>query len=325
MMIRRFIFVMISVALFMGAATSEAAGKNKAKAKKHFKAGVALIESDDFDSAAVEFEESVNLHPTKMGFFNLANCYKALHRYAEALATIKRLEGSFGKKLNAELRNVVNDFKEEIQNIVAELSIVVSHPGAKIVFDGEQVGISPMGKPLIIAPGVHSVTVTLNSFAPVTKKTRIVSGDITSLRFELVPEQESVITPIDSSASSSKPEKEEEEPEKPKRVWTWVALGLGVGSAIGAGVTGGLALGKAKDVEGMCDGNICPVEAQDPIDKVGSLNLATDILMGVAVVGVVATIILYFVEPDDELNESNVSVMPIALQSGGGAVIGGRF
>ncbi|MBW2277998.1 MAG: hypothetical protein JRF63_10925, partial [Deltaproteobacteria bacterium] len=58
-----------------------------AEAKTHFQTGVALLKAENYTGAAVEFEASVALYPTANVIFNLANCYQALHRYADALDT----------------------------------------------------------------------------------------------------------------------------------------------------------------------------------------------------------------------------------------------
>ena len=65
-----------------------AAADDKAEARRHFENGLALSDEQtkDYQGALVEFEASVKLFPTKAGLFNLAQCYRRLSRYGEAIA-----------------------------------------------------------------------------------------------------------------------------------------------------------------------------------------------------------------------------------------------
>ena len=89
--------IVLSVLLINPVAADDAG--NKKEAQQHFKTATRLYKVEDYDGAVSEFEASVRLYPTKNGYFNLANCYKALHRYHEALAAVDKLE-RFLKKLN---------------------------------------------------------------------------------------------------------------------------------------------------------------------------------------------------------------------------------
>jgi tetratricopeptide (TPR) repeat protein len=127
-------FILFIAAVFymcMTVVAVPAQGDDKTGAKKHFDAGLSLLEAEDFAGAAAEFDASVKLFPTKNGLFNLANCLKALHQYDEALAQVARLKELFANNLDAELKAVVANLEAEIRAVVAELTIQVD-PGLTI-------------------------------------------------------------------------------------------------------------------------------------------------------------------------------------------------
>ncbi len=184
-MIRWMTIAAFGAGLFLAAGTG--AADNKAEAKRHFKAGVALFKAEKFDGAAVEFEESGKLYKTKGALFNLANCYKALSRYAEALATLKLLEGEFKGTLNEEMLGAVKQVKDEINSITGKLGVKVNRDGAEIYVDDELVGRSPLPRPLLLGPGYHVLRVELKGMEPYSRKVKLVSGANLKLEVNFKP------------------------------------------------------------------------------------------------------------------------------------------
>ena len=160
---------------------------DKVDARKHFEAGVSLFKAEEFEGAAVEFEESVRIYKTKAALFNLANCYKAMHRYAEALAALKLLQGEFGDVLNAEMRAAVASLEKEIETVTGTLAVNVDRAGASIFVDDGLVGTSPLPSPLLLGPGYHEIRVELNGMETARRKAKLVSGAKLKLDVKLKP------------------------------------------------------------------------------------------------------------------------------------------
>lgn len=137
--------------------------------------------------------------------------------------------------------------------------------------------------------------------------------------------------------------------EDPGRIWTWISFGIGGAAAVGAVITGSLALQKSKSLEkewalsdqpgseSLGDGVTERGRLSDPgeddtkrenaVDELGIMALWTDLLIGAAVTGVVFGTVLYFVEPRLSAADpvQQVSVAPLVLPGGGGLALGGRF
>ncbi len=165
-------------------ALSSAAGE-KDEAKKHFNAGQKLRLMEDYDAAATEFELSVRLYPTKNALFNLANCYKAMHRYDKALEMYERLLAEFGDKLKPEMKTATNADIATLRSLLGELTIQVNVPGATIVVDGREAGKSPLTDPVILSPGEHIIDVSQEGMEPAQRKIVMVAGEKITSSFAL--------------------------------------------------------------------------------------------------------------------------------------------
>jgi len=172
---RAILTVAIVAALMLAARLASA--DEKADAKKHFEAGKALFNAEDFKGAVVEFEESIRLFKTKSAIFNLANCYKGLKRYSESLASLKLLEGEFGKSIDAEMKSAVATIRKEIESTTGTLEVRVDQVGSSVFVDGELVGVSPLSSPLLLGSGYHEVRAELQGKLPVVEKVKLISGD----------------------------------------------------------------------------------------------------------------------------------------------------
>ncbi len=161
------------------------AAAEKQEAKKHFENGVSMMELEDFAGAAVEFEASVALYPTKSALFNLAMCYKAQHRYALALDTFRRLLKNFGDDLKGEMRQEVRDNISEINELIAEVEIHTSLPGATVLLDGDKVGTTPLDRPLVVGAGAHRIRVSLQGYRDQERSVQLVAGTHEVVEFEM--------------------------------------------------------------------------------------------------------------------------------------------
>ena len=93
--------------------------------------------------------------------------------------------------------------------------------------------------------------------------------------------------------------------------------------AVGAGVTGVLALGKKSDFD-EANGHD-PAEAEDLRDQTKTLNLVTDVLIGAAVVGAGVTTFLYLKRPEQERSGITLRVQPQASLERAGLSLEGSF
>ncbi len=174
----------------------------KSLAQAHYTTGLARIEAEDYAGAADAFKASVNLFPTKEGYFNLANCYKAVDDYASALSTVEEMKITFNKDLNKKWKKDLEAFESSIRALIAYLSVTVNLEGASVLLDGELIGKSPVKAPLMVGIGQHEITVSMTGFQTESSKVKLRSGEQGSVSVELreAPSSVTVVSDINGAA-----------------------------------------------------------------------------------------------------------------------------
>jgi hypothetical protein len=170
-------------------ASAVAVADYKDEARAHFEAGMKLVEKEDFVRAAEEFEQSLALYSTKNGLFNLANCYRQLHRYAEALEVIERMKLLHGKDLDERMAAAVGRQEQELLGLVAVLYVEVDTHGATVSVNGNTVGRTPLAAPMRLNPGPAVIEVELGGYLTEKRELRLEGGatrkELISMRSEL--------------------------------------------------------------------------------------------------------------------------------------------
>jgi PEGA domain. len=166
---------------------------DKEEAKQLFDAGLRLMRLDDFAGATANFERSVALYPTQNSLFNLANCYKAMQRYGDALAVIERLKRDFAGKVKPEIKEAVERQQQEIQSLGARLTLQTVPADATIRIDGKDVGRGPTLGPLLLGPGEHEIEATRPGHRSQRRSVKLVSGGGRTEKFVLEVEAGQVV------------------------------------------------------------------------------------------------------------------------------------
>lgn len=176
---------LIAAALALAATPALAQADARAESKAHFDAGLSLFKAEKYEAAALELEASVRLYATKGALFNLASVYKVLSRYDDALAAIERMETELADRLDPEMRAAAAKMKKEIEGLAARLDIVVTPGGASVTVDGRKAGRTPLGKPLLVDPGVHVVRAELAGYAASEREVQVISRQTAKVELAL--------------------------------------------------------------------------------------------------------------------------------------------
>ncbi len=192
----------LCVAVLMACASWTAVAGDKEEAKQLFDAGLKLMHLDDFAGASANFERSVALYPTQNSLFNLANCYKALQRYGDALAVIERLKRDFAGKLKPEIKEAVERQQQDIQSLVARLTLRTVPADATIKIDGKDVGQGPTLGPLLLGPGEREIEAARPGYRSERRTVKLVSGKDRSEEFVLEVERGQVVVLVNLAGAS---------------------------------------------------------------------------------------------------------------------------
>jgi PEGA domain len=192
----------LCVAVVVTCASWSAIAGDKEEAKQLFDAGLKLMHLDDFAGASANFERSVALYPTQNSLFNLANCYKALQRYGDALAVIERLKRDFADKLKPEIKEAVEREQQDIQSLVARLTLRTVPADVTIKIDGKDVGQGPTLGPMLLGPGEHEIEAARPGHRSERRAVKLVSGVDRTEKFVLQVETGQVVVLVNVAGAS---------------------------------------------------------------------------------------------------------------------------
>jgi hypothetical protein len=268
-------------------------------ARTHFQAGVNFMQDPDgarYEEAYREFTAAYQASPSWKILGNLGITAMKLERDGEAIA-------AFEKYLAGGAASLAPDEKEQFQRDLAtlkagvvQLGIDVSLPGAVILDERVPVTGStvrnqytPTDKHVDIGvrAGHHKITAKLAGYEDAVWEVDAVSG--VAQRHAFVLKKPSPITPGGGGAAAANTD-------RPTPTGVYIGLAATGVFAVGAGVTGALALGRKSKFDDANDG-LHVAKAKDLHDGVKTFNLVTDVLIGAAVVSAGLTTYLYLSHP----------------------------
>ncbi len=181
-----FLQVFIVVAIVFGLPASPVADERETKkeARRLFIRGRWLMEEQDLDAAARTLEQSVETVATKNNLYQLGLCYRALHRYKEAVALFDRALREFSGRLGQETKEKIDQQLAEINAAVARLTVTVNLDGAEVALNGRAAGVSPLEE-ILVDPGVYSVVVSLDGYNAITEQVTLAAAETRVLSFDL--------------------------------------------------------------------------------------------------------------------------------------------
>lgn len=331
-------------------AQQQPSAKALAEARQRYDKGKQLYAEGAFDAALAELQRSYDLAPSYKLLYNIALVQRARNDFAGSLAAYEKYVADGGKEVTGQRKTDVQKEIDTLRTLVAKADIKVSVEGAEITVDDAPVGKSPLSGVVILNPGSHRVGATKEGRQAAVKVIKVAGGDSVSVQLDLqessspqptttattpaptATETSTSTAPLptttDSGTSTAPPP-----PPPPQRGPVWVGWAITGALAVGAGVTGGLAMAKAGDhATQRSNGATAAADLEASRSSAKTLALVTDILVPAAVVAGVFS--LYFsvrtLEPAKSAQAPRLQigaapqVSPSGV-SGGSATIHGTF
>jgi hypothetical protein len=235
--------------------------------------------------------------------------------------------------LAASLRGRIPSVKFALQGVPEGRAVDVS-------IDGSNVPMALLAVPRKVNPGKHRIKASLDGYRPFEQEVQIAEGRVTEVPIRLEP-MEGASAPAPAPATPpgttappppakpvpAEPPPDQTEPEPSGGISPLVWIGFGVGGAglILGGITGGIAAGKASDLQDRCPDNQCPrSETEDDYDSaytMAHVSTAGFIIGGVGVaVGVVGLLL-----PSGEAETTTGAVTLRPIVGPGYAGLAGSF
>lgn len=265
------------------------------EAATRFKKGLELFKEGDYQAALIEFRRANELAPNFNVLYNIGQVYFQLQDYPGALVVLQRYLDEGGNGIPSSRRAEVQKDIDKLKARVANLEITSTVADAEVSIDDVPIGKTPLNKSIMVSAGRHKVSVTKTGFTAATKLVEIASAEKQTVQLDPIEQKNApiVIAPPPSDQPPPQPTQTALPPEPPPPPRPVPVAGIVVTSAlaVGAVVTGVLALG-AKTSLG--DEVKSATATRDSLDgaksKALGLGVATDVLIGSAVVAAAVTL-----------------------------------
>jgi hypothetical protein len=278
------------------------------EARKHFNAGVALLRDPDgarYEEAYREFKVAYEASPSWKILGNLGLAAMKLERDGEAIAAFERYL-SEGKGLEAGERADVERDLNTLRASTVSVTLTTTPAVISVLDERTPVQGSPIRNryqsaggslKLQVRPGHHVISASVDGKPAQTWEFDAEPGIAHTHDFNLdAPPTEPAAAPTTAAESPAPPSGPDRSRPVPTGVWVGVAATGAL--AIGAGVTGVIALGKKSDYE-KANGQD-PAKAKGLYDDTKTMNLVTDVLIGAAIVSAGITTYLFIKRPERE-------------------------
>lgn len=326
-------------------AQQQPSAKALQEARTRYEKGKQLYGEGAFDAALAELQRSYELAPSYKILYNIALVQRARNDFAGALHAYEKYLSDGGKELAASRKQEVQKELDTLKTLVARADIKTSVPDAEISVDDVPTGKSPLTG-LVLNPGSHRISATKEGRQAAVKVIKVAGGDSVTVDLDL-PEAsapqpsgtgQAVVTPPPTDTGTAPPPPTDTAtgtapppPPPPQgRGPVWVGWAITGALAIGAGVSGGLAMSKASS---HADLRKQPGVTADQLsasrNDATTLALVTDVLIPCAVVA--GAVSLYFsvrtVEPAKTGGATlrigaSPTVGPSGVNGAAGALIG---
>ena len=272
------------------------------EARERYQKAIKLYQEEGaVEAALAEMQRAYDLAPHYKVLYNVGQAARTLRDYPLALHAFQRYLADGGEKISAKRRAAVVKEIKELKTYVSAVDIRVNVDGAKITVDDALVGVSPLDDPVMVGAGRVRVRAQLGKQSDA--RTLVVpGGDQLTVELELAGGDTGATGASSEQGTASTPG-ESPEPDDGTRAspLLWIGVAAAGAFALGAGITGGLALSNSSDLETVTyAGTEPPDDVTSKQDTVTALAITTDVFIGVAAASLVVTGVLWLVGVGEE-------------------------
>ena len=266
-------------------------GQSGEEAKKHFEQGAVLYNEGNYAAALVEFKESYKLKPSWKVRYHVGVTLEALHKFTEAEKELKAYLDEGGKEILAEKKKEVEGILDQLGGVIGSLTVAADVEGASVFCSGDPVGKTPLEAPLRLDVGHYKVKVTKEGYEDYSTEIDLPGGKLVVLNAKLTPlKAGGPAAPGKSGQGGGDAGKKKTK--SPLMIYGWATLGAGAALLVAGAATGGAALSLGSDLEGNCPRGECGPAYHDDNNRMKSLALGTNVLLGLGGACVLTGVVL---------------------------------
>lgn len=207
------LFALVLGSMLLVGAPARADDATDTQARDEFVRGAALVKNAQWAEALAAFERSAKTRPHAVTTYNIGACERAMGRYTLARETFTQArtqnDAAHGAELPEGVLTEMKGYLDEIERLLANVTVVLDPPGASIAIDGRPLAPSSgaadasltfvagtrapaPAEPapaasfhVLLDPGAHVFTLTRKGFADAVANKTFGPGTTTTLRLEL--------------------------------------------------------------------------------------------------------------------------------------------
>jgi PEGA domain len=170
-------------------------------AKEAYDSAKLLVANKDYAGAVSKFQQAYDLAKDPRLLYDVAVCEKNLHHYARMQALLQRYreEG----QLNSATRETVDDALSAIRGLVGTVRVTSNEAEAAVALDGEEVGKTPLERPLAVDLGKHTVTLKKTGLVSVEKTFETSGGSEIAIELTFAPPARPALLTITADDAST--------------------------------------------------------------------------------------------------------------------------
>lgn len=243
------LWLSVLVVLSQAGGVAAQASEPEARARDLFDEGLAFAQADRWPEALAAFRRSATLVPRASTSYNIANALYRLDRPVEALSELDDYDRMPEVQLDGRAQRRGDELRALLLDAVGEVRLTVTPTAAVVFVDGLPSPLQGRQRRILLNPGVHSIEVTHEGYAPDRREIRVNRGSRHSYSVELearastIPPAstltmgQSTIAVSRDGQSAPGPQEPADEPKRfVKRPGFWVMIGVIAAAGIGAGI-----------------------------------------------------------------------------------------
>jgi tetratricopeptide (TPR) repeat protein len=244
------------------------------EAGQRYDRGLKMYAEGDYSLAVIEFERAYELVPDYRVLYNIGQVRIQLANYAKARRALEQYLKEGGDRIADDRKKAVENDLDMLATRTGTLAIAVNVPGAEIFVDDVVVGQSPLSEPLLLDAGEHRLSARKPGYHPRAAQVTLAGRDAldVKLTLEKIPaESQRIIV-----------QQKTDDSDRATWMWgSWTAAGV---FAIVSGVTGGLGIKAANDLdEKRREQGASRSELDSSSRRARTLLLTADVFGGLAI------------------------------------------
>ncbi|MGH7285966.1 MAG: PEGA domain-containing protein [Polyangiaceae bacterium] len=276
------------------------------EARVRYERGLSLYAENNYEAACIEFARAYQLAPAVKILYNIGVCDSARNDYVAAMTNLRKYLQQGGNDVPAERRKEVEGLLRDLEPRIGVLTIKSNVTGATVSIDDVPVGTTPLDKPIEVNPGRRRISVSKTGWLQKTQSLVVAGSDKPIVEVDL----EAVPVRVEKTTADLKP---------------YIFWGLAGAFAVGAGITGYVALKTSSDLDDA-DGQLgtSSTDREGDRTKMRTFGIIADTL-GVCAIASAGAALYFTIKPSKKDLESppganvKVGVRP------GGLMLQGTF